>query len=248
MQLFEYSRVFPDAAERRGEQRPPAPGVLENFKEGKPKTYPSTLRVRVTATRRPDRVKVTHRPQHVLQREVGEQTYEQMMKSGKDDRRDEPVLSRQSTQKGRKWRSGKQAHIPQTLQSTLSISSRYGFPIEYVIHAASPLTLIAVDQVWSLDDVVLERWLVGCGRVRMPRWQIWHPVSTISQVGSATVFFDQNHTLTLLSAAEFSTQTPAENALWGRSSAFLTPTAVSFTRLRGLPTIRSSSRPQLTTL
>ena len=72
MHLFEYTRVFPDAAERRGELRPPAPGVLENFKEGKPKTYPSTLRVRVSATRRPDRVKVTHRPQHVLQREVGQ--------------------------------------------------------------------------------------------------------------------------------------------------------------------------------
>jgi|EP01046_Picozoa_sp_COSAG06_P007346 hypothetical protein len=57
--------------------------------------------------------------------QVGEQSYEQMKLGAMRDRQDEPVVARQSTQKRRKWRSGKQAHIPQTLQSTLSIASRF---------------------------------------------------------------------------------------------------------------------------
>ena len=41
------------------------------------------------------------------------------------DRQDQPVAARQSMQKRRKWRSGKQAHVPNALQSTLSITSKY---------------------------------------------------------------------------------------------------------------------------
>ena len=47
------------------------------------------------------------------------------MKLAMRDGKDEPAPARQSTQRRRKWRSGKQAHVPQALQATLSISSRY---------------------------------------------------------------------------------------------------------------------------
>ena len=86
VQLYEYSTTHKDVSS------PAAPGVLENFKvicndqqirpyyirrklylaqEGKRKPYPSTLRVRVSATPRPDkRTPVTRRPLHVLEQEV----------------------------------------------------------------------------------------------------------------------------------------------------------------------------------
>ena len=71
VQLFEYTRVYPDSSELAHEDA--APGVLKNFKEfmsGKPKTYPSTLHVKVTHTPRPDRREVTQRPTSIFQREV----------------------------------------------------------------------------------------------------------------------------------------------------------------------------------
>ena len=73
VQLFEYTRVYPDSSELAHEDRPAAPGVLKNFQEfmsGKPKTYPSTLHVKVTHTPRPDRREVTQRPSSIFQREV----------------------------------------------------------------------------------------------------------------------------------------------------------------------------------
>lgn len=73
MQLFEYSRVYPDSSARAHEAGPAAPGVLKNFQEfvsGKPKTYPSTLHVKVTHTPRPDRREVTQRPTSIFEREV----------------------------------------------------------------------------------------------------------------------------------------------------------------------------------
>ena len=72
VQLFEFTRVYPDSSELAHEDKP-APGVLKNFQEfvsGKPKTYPSTLHVKVTHTPRPDRREVTHRPTSIFQREV----------------------------------------------------------------------------------------------------------------------------------------------------------------------------------
>ena len=73
VQLFEYTRVYRDSSERAHEAVPAAPGVLKNFQEfvsGKPKTYPSTLHVKVTHTLRPDRREVTQRPTSIFEREV----------------------------------------------------------------------------------------------------------------------------------------------------------------------------------
>ena len=84
VQLYEYGKVYKD------QLRPPAPGVLQNFKvfctaivcfvqgasslisgqQDKHTLYPCALRVRVCAALRPDQTRVMRRPEHVLEQEV----------------------------------------------------------------------------------------------------------------------------------------------------------------------------------
>ena len=85
------------------------------------------------------------------------------------DRQDEPVAARQSTQKRRKWRSGKQAHIPHTLQSTLSITSKYVSHLPscflvYEIYTVANQSSLG-GQVRGAYDGILERRFLACCRL-----------------------------------------------------------------------------------